>query len=190
MPHTARARPASLVRGPGSQQPQLKKLLSPHVKQRVKKRTRPACSLITTPLLTELVKLTLSTSSVTNTNTIAAGTLAHQFQVSTMRLASHPLLPRLYVPAVSQAVGPNYLVWYSILCALTASVGTWVVHLISYLWHNLFEGYVVQERSTQQKVLLSFNFLLSAAAYNHSLTHQPMHMGALANACLKGFCWI
>lgn len=77
MPHTARARPASLVRGPGSQRPQLKKLLSSHVKQRVKKRTRPACSLITTPLLTELVKLTLSTSSVTNTNTIAAGTLAY-----------------------------------------------------------------------------------------------------------------
>jgi len=54
--------------------------------------------------------------------------------------------------AVSQAVGPNYLVWYSILCALTASVGTWVVHFTSYLWHNVFKGYVLQEESMSLKV--------------------------------------
>lgn len=75
-------------------------------------------------------------------------------EVSKLLLAGNLLSIWLYVPAVSQAVGHNYLVWYSILCALTASVGTWVVHLISYLWHNLLEGYVVKERSTQQKVLL------------------------------------
>ncbi len=56
------------------------------------------------------------------------------------------------LPAVSQAVGPNYLVWYSILCALTASVGTWVVHFTSYLWHNVFKGYVLQEESMSLKV--------------------------------------
>jgi len=56
------------------------------------------------------------------------------------------------LPAVSQAVGPNYLVWYSILCALTASVGTWVVHFTSYLWHNVFEGYILQEESMSLKV--------------------------------------
>ena len=75
-------------------------------------------------------------------------------QVSKLLLAGVSSAIWQYVPAVSQTVGHNYLVWYSILCALTASVGTWVVHLISYLWHNLFEGYVVKERSTQQKVLL------------------------------------
>ena len=56
------------------------------------------------------------------------------------------------VLAVSQAIGPNYLVWYSILCALTASVGTWVVHFTSYLWHNVFEEYILQERSSSLKV--------------------------------------
>lgn len=78
MPHPATARPrASLGQGAGAQRPQLAKLFSPHLKQRVSKRTRPACSLINTPLFTALVKLTLSTSSVTNTNTIAAGMSAH-----------------------------------------------------------------------------------------------------------------
>lgn len=166
MPHSARARPAALVRGHGSQRPQLTKPFSPHVKPRISERTRPACSLITTPVLTELVKLTLSTSSVTNTNTIAAGMSAHV--VSWKQYADHT---SYYIgcmcPAVSQAVGPNCLVWYSILCALTASLGTWVVHLTSYLWHNLFEAYVVQERSTHPKVMPCLT-----AAYNHTFTRR------------------
>ena len=44
------------------------------------------------------------------------------------------------------------MVLYSICCALTASVGLWVLHFVSYLWHNLIEGYVFHEGETNIKV--------------------------------------
>ena len=110
--------------------------------------------------------------------------------VSKVRLACLFLSIRLYVPAVSQAVGPNYLVWYSILCALTASVGTWVVHLISYLWHNLFEDYVVQERSTQQKVLLYLPLPVLCCCIQLQFDRVTCAPGyTCAHGCLKGVCW-
>lgn len=124
MPHTARPQAAALSPGLGLGRAQPDLTRNRAIRQRIHRKTYVASSLITAPVLTELIKLTLRPSSVTNTNTIAA---------------------------VSQAVGPNYLVWYSILCALTASVGTWVVHFTSYLWHNVFEGYILQEESRSLK---------------------------------------
>ncbi|KAL0045856.1 hypothetical protein WJX82_006850 [Trebouxia sp. C0006] len=124
MPHTARPQPTALFPGLGLGRAQPALTRNRAIRQRIDRKTCIASSLITAPVLTELMKLTLSPSSVTSTNTIAA---------------------------VSQAVGPNYLVWYSILCALTASVGTWVVHFTSYLWHNVFKGYVLQEESMSLK---------------------------------------
>ncbi|DBA73503.1 TPA: hypothetical protein ACH3X1_011529 [Trebouxia sp. C0004] len=121
MPHTARPQAAALSPGLGLGRAQPALTRNRVARQRIDRKTCTASSLITAPVLTELMKLTLS---VTNTNTIAS---------------------------VSQAVGPNYLVWYSILCALTASVGTWVVHFTSYLWHNVFEGYILQEESMSPK---------------------------------------
>ena len=94
MPHAARAGPAQAVQGPGLQRPGPLKMFVPLTKQRrANKSTRPACSLITTPVLTELMKLTLSTSSVTNTNTIAAG------KSSCFTPCATPVSPRRLTPS-------------------------------------------------------------------------------------------
>ena len=86
--------------------------------------------------------------------------------------------------AVSQAVGPNYLVWYSILCALTASVGTWVVHFTSYLWHNVFEGYILQEESRSLKVCCcAWQHLVLCIFVNSYLLDLCLHLQLACMQC-------
>ena len=76
MPHAAGARTGALAPGLGVTRVRPAPVLARTIRKRVSTRTRVASTLITAPVLTELVKLTLSPSSVTNTNTIAAGKLA------------------------------------------------------------------------------------------------------------------
>lgn len=166
MPHTVTAATAKLAPGLGVSrgQPVLERKRA--VRKHVSTRTSSASGLTTAPVLTEFVKLTLSPSSVTNANTVAAGMLTFPQQNSHSRYAVLQLRLELCyaVPAVSQAVGPNYLVWYGILCALTASVGTWVVHFTSYLWHTVFEGYILQEKDIRLKVVCQHHKLHSVPA--------------------------
>lgn len=110
-------------------------------------------SLITAPVLTELVRLSLSTSSLASAKTVTAGrpvltenfcclpriAIAEQEHLSV--IGSHLLGSHL----VSQGV-PGLLVQYSILCALLASLGGWVVQFTGFLWHSLFEDYVIRNK--------------------------------------------
>lgn len=75
MPHTVIAATAKLAPGLGVSRGQPVPERKRAVRKNVSTRTSSASSLITAPVLTELVKLTLSPSSVTNANTVAAGRL-------------------------------------------------------------------------------------------------------------------
>ncbi len=188
MPHTARAQVAALSLNPGvsRSQPAPGVLRAP--RKRGYERSRTTASLITTPVLTELVKLTLSPSSVTNTNTIATGMLPYDSPIAQCVQRRYLSQHILVFFAVSQAVGPNYLVWYSILCALTASVGTWVVHLTSYLWHNVFEEYILQDNSAHLKVHFHSvpSLLVTAIPLNTCIRHALRKADHLL--CVTSFC--
>ena len=82
MPHTVTAASAKLAPGLGVSrgQPALERKRA--VRKYVSTRTSSASGLITAPVLTEFVKLTLSPSSVTNANTVAAGMLTFPQQNS------------------------------------------------------------------------------------------------------------
>lgn len=86
MPHTARPQPTALFLGLGLGRAQPALTRNRAIRQRIDRKTCIASSLITAPVLTELMKLTLSPSSVTSTNTIAAGVLACNSMQSTIQL--------------------------------------------------------------------------------------------------------
>ena len=86
MPHTARPQAAALSPGLGLGRAQPALTRNRAIRQRIDRKTCIASSLITAPVLTELMKLTLSPSSVTSTNTIAAGVLACNSMQSTIQL--------------------------------------------------------------------------------------------------------
>lgn len=102
-----------------------------------------ASSLITSPVLTELVRLSLGTSSVTSAKTIATGARTYIKHVHMQALDAHTYC--VTGSHLATQGGPNLLVQYSILCALLASLGTWVLQFAGYIWDIFFEQHIFQE---------------------------------------------
>lgn len=113
-----------------------------------------ASGLITTPVLTELVRLSLSTSSLAGAKTAAgehASTALRLVPANACQSSLHCLLVQGSHVVGSHIIAPgvpNLLVQYTILCTLLASLGGWVVQFAGFLWQSLFEDRVIQDEES------------------------------------------